>query len=93
MGSNVPSSKGTTTKDSVAPADAPVRIDKLWFIFSTPKVFRQNLPHSSLAANLVALLGASMRIGAVMPLYSLEALSSQISIYPSFALDLAAYPS
>ena len=34
-----------------------------------PKALRQNLPHSSFAANLVARLGASMTMGAEMPRY------------------------
>jgi hypothetical protein len=52
---------------SVAPADAPVRMERDWFILATPNRFLQTFPHSSLAANLVARLGASMRMGAVMP--------------------------
>lgn len=34
------SSKGTTTKASVAPAVAPVRMARGWFIFSIPKAER-----------------------------------------------------
>lgn len=91
------SSKGTTTNDSVAPAVAPVRTESAWVCSDTPKALRYILPHSSLAANFVALgvvklrsvhvgfawiayrLGASIRMGAEMPRYSLENLVVSIS--------------
>ena len=49
------SSKGTTTKASVAPAVAPVRIDSDWFILLMLNKSRYVLPQASFAANLVAL--------------------------------------
>ena len=49
------SSKGTTTKASVAPAEAPVRIESGCVIWAVEKMLSQNLPHASFAANLVAL--------------------------------------
>ncbi len=42
--------------------------------------FRKTFPHSSLAANLVARFGASIRMGAAIPRYSLEKLTVKLSV-------------
>jgi hypothetical protein len=78
------SSKGTTTNDSVAPAEQPVRIDIRCVIFDSPVRFKNVLPQKSLAAlakyirlghylwskayNLTARLGASRRRGGPRPI-------------------------
>ena len=44
------SSNGTTTKDSVAPAEKPVNIDSGWVILESPLMLRYVLPQKSFAA-------------------------------------------
>lgn len=50
------------TKDSVAPAEQPVRMASGCVIFSCPKASLYVFPQKSLEANLIARLGASSRL-------------------------------
>jgi hypothetical protein len=53
--------------DSVAPAEQPVSIERLWDILSCLKLFRYVCPQKSLAANLTARFGASSMRGGTSP--------------------------